>query len=106
MKVVLVIHGCWYQKHIAATYDEVADDDLEDLGLETRPSGEHPLQDRDQDVTERRTDQSSVGSHLRNTRGEVVAVLVPVLCDPGSEQLLKCRERSGREHLGAQRIAL
>lgn len=63
-------------------YDQVAGEDLQDLGLETGPASKGFLQNVDEDVAERSADKSTVKSHLGDTRGEVVAILVAVLCDP------------------------
>ena len=57
-------------------------------------------------MAERRTDKSSVYSHLGHSSSEVVTVLVAVLCDPRGKQFLKSRERSRGEHLGAEGIGL
>ena len=51
-------------------------------------------------------DKGTVEGHLGHTRGEVVAILVAVLCDPGSEDLLGTRERARGDHLGAERVRL
>lgn len=64
------------------TYDKVANEDLKDLGLQAGPSCEHSLEYTNKDVTERRTDQGAVRSHLGHARSEVVTILVAVLCYP------------------------
>jgi hypothetical protein len=64
------------------------------------------LQDVDKNVAEGSADKSTVESHLGHTRGEVVAILVAVLCDPGSEDFLGTRERTRGDHLGTQRVGL
>lgn len=51
-------------------------------------------------------DEGTVGGHLGHARGEVVAVLVAVLGEEGSEKLLDTVEGTGREHLGAERVRL
>ena len=57
-------------------------------------------------MAQRRADESAVGGHLRHPRAEVVAVLALVVRDPRREHLLQRGEAAGREHLGAQRVAL
>ena len=51
-------------------------------------------------------DEGAVCGHLGHARREVVAVLVAVLGQPRSKQLLAAGEGAGREHLGAQRMVL
>jgi hypothetical protein len=87
-------------------YDQVAGEDLQDLGLETGSASKGFLQNVDEDVTERSADKGAVEGHLGDTRGEVVAILVAVLCDPRSEHFLGTRERARRDHLGAKRVGL
>lgn len=83
-----------------STYDEIADDDLEDLGSQTGMASEQPLQHVDQGVPQWRADECAVHGHLGHARGEVVPVLVAILRDPGSEEFLEGGEGAGREHLG------
>jgi hypothetical protein len=90
----------------ARTHNEIADENLHDLGLETLAAAEHLLQDANEDVAERRADEGTVDGHLGDTRGEVVAVLAPVVGDPRGEELLQTRQRARGEHLGAQRVLL
>ena len=63
-------------------YDQVAGEDLQDLGLETGPASKGFLQNVDEDVAERSADKGTIESHLGDTRSKVVAILVAVLCDP------------------------
>jgi hypothetical protein len=88
------------------TYNQVADEDLQDLGLHAGAALEQLLQHADEDVAQRSGHQSTVDGHLRYTRGEVVAALTPVMGDPRREELLETRQRARGEHLGAQRVAL
>jgi hypothetical protein len=90
----------------ACTHNQVAHEDLENLGLQTRPSAEYLLQDGDQDVAERRADEGAVDGHLGHARGEVVALPVLVVRNPRGQKLLEAGERSGGKHLGAQRVVL
>lgn len=71
------------------TYNQIADEDLQDLSLQAGAACKHLLQDADQDMAQRRTDERAIGSHLGHARREVVAALAPVLCDPGGEDLLQ-----------------
>ena len=61
------------------TYDQVADQNLHNLGFQACPSLEDFLQQPDEDVTYRRANQGTIGSHFRNARGEVVAMLIAIL---------------------------
>lgn len=67
---------------VCDTYDEVANKDLEDLGLQAGAVGKHLLQYLDQQVAHWGTDESSVDGHLRHPGREVMAILVPVLSNP------------------------
>lgn len=91
---------------VVGTYHQVGDENLQNLGLQARSAGEQLLEDGDQDVSERRSDEGAVNSHLGHARGNVVAVLGAVVRDPGREDFLKSGERAGSEHLGAQRVRL
>jgi hypothetical protein len=88
------------------TYNQVADKNLHDLGLQTRPAGEQLLEDADQDVSERRANKGAVEGHLGHARGEVVPVLALVVRNPRREDLLQPRECARGQHLGAQRVGL
>lgn len=65
-----------------STYHQVADKNLENLGLQAGSASEQALQDIDEDVAQGSADKGAIDGHLRNACGEVVAILVPVLCDP------------------------
>lgn len=88
------------------TYDQVAKKDLEDLGLQACPTCKYALEDANQNVAHGRRDKGAKGSHLRYTRREVMAILIPVLCNPRGEKFLGCRERGAGQHLGAKRVGL
>lgn len=64
------------------TYYKIAGEDLQDLGAQACPTREDLLQQPDQKRAERSADESAIRGHLGNARGEVVAVLVPVLGQP------------------------
>ena len=87
-------------------HNQVADKNLQDLGLDTRASLEELLKHADEDMAKRRADEGAVDGHLGHTRGEVVAALAPVMGDPRRQELLQTRQSSRGEHLGAQRVAL
>ena len=70
------------------TYHQVANNDLEDLGPQTGPACKQLLENADQDMAQRGADESTVRSHLRDSRSEVVAMLVPVLCNPRCKEFL------------------
>ena len=62
--------------------------------------GEGLLKDLDQEMAERGANESTVDGHLGDARGEVVAMYVAVLGDPGGEDLLQSRQSARGEHLG------
>jgi hypothetical protein len=88
------------------TYNQIANEDLENLGLQTCAAGEDLLQDANEDVAEGRGDEHSVQRHLGDARAEVVAVLADIVGDPRSQQFLQTGEHTGGEHLRAQRVLL
>lgn len=88
------------------THNQVAEEDLQDLGLEALAALEDLLQQADEDVAEGRADEGAVDGHLGHARGEVVARLAPVVGNPRGEELLQAREGARGEHLGAQGVAL
>lgn len=57
-------------------------------------------------MAQRRANQSTVRGHLGNARSKVIAMLVAILGEPRSNELLSSSERARREHLGAQRVGL
>ena len=89
-----------------ATYNQVADENLQDLGPQARPAREESLQDADQEVAERRADEGAVEGHLGDARVDVVAMLAAVARDPRRKDFLQCREGAGREHPRAERVLL
>lgn len=88
------------------TYDDVADKNLQDLGLQTRPPSEDLLQNADKQMADWRADERAVQAHLGYSRVEVVATLAAVMRDPRSKEFLEGEEGSGGEHLGAQGVRL
>ena len=85
-----------------AAYDQIADENLQDLGLEALAASEDLLEDADEDVAERGADEGAVQGHLGHARGEVVAVLAAVVGNPRGKELLQAREGARGEQLGAQ----
>lgn len=57
-------------------------------------------------MTQRRTDESTVDSHLGYSASKVVAIPVLIMGNPGGEELLQTRQSTGCEHLGSQRVGL
>lgn len=88
------------------TYHQVADDNLHNLGLEAGAAVEDLLEHPDEDVAEGSANEGTVGGHLGDARGKVVAVLVAVLGEPRGEELLETGETTGGEHLGAEGVGL
>jgi len=88
------------------TYDQIADENLQDLGLQASPSSEHLLQYIDQKVSQWRADEGSIDRHLRHTRVDVAGMFANVLGDPRRKDFLYSRECAGSEHLCAQRVLL
>jgi hypothetical protein len=99
-------HGDKVDRVLNGRNDQVANEDLQDLGAQARPVLESLLQAPDEEVTEGRTDQSSISCHLGDSRCKVVSVLVAVLSQPRGQEFLETSESSGREHLGAQGVLL
>lgn len=94
--------GCFCSR----TYNQVANQNLEDLGLEAGAAGKDLLKNADQNVAERRADEHAVERHLGNAGAEVVAMLSDIMGDPRGEQFLQTRQHTGGEHLGAQWVGL
>lgn len=57
-------------------------------------------------MTHRGADESSIGSHFRHSRAEVVAMLASVVRKPRCNDFLKRGEGPRSEHLGAKRVLL
>ena len=88
------------------SYDQIGDDDLENLRLQAGPASERLLEEGDHNMTERCADERAVHGHLGHTASEVVPRLVAILCDPRGQELLQGRERTRCEHLGLERVLL
>lgn len=89
-----------------APYNQVADDNLQDLGLGARAPSEDLLQDANEQMAQRSADKHSVEGHLGHAGAEVVAVLADIMRNPRGEQLLQGQKDARCEHLGAQRVRL
>lgn len=94
------------ERACANTYDEVAKENLQDLGPQACAAFEDLLQNPDQQRAKRRTDKGAVRGHLWHARREVVAVLVAVLCQPRGEHLLSTGQCAGGQHLGTHWVLL
>lgn len=88
------------------TYDQVADEDLEDLSLQAGATSEDLLKNADEDMAQRGGNEHAVERHLRDARAEVVAMLADIMGEPRGEKFLKTGEHTGGEHLSAQRVLL
>ena len=89
-----------------SAYDKVANEDLQDLGLQTRAAGKDLLQDADEEMAQRGGDEHAVQGHLGHAMAEIMAVLANIVGDPGREEFLQGREDTRGQHLGAQRVRL
>ena len=69
-------------------YYKIADNNLQDFGPETGPAREHPLQNADQEVSQRGTYESTINSHLRDSRIDVVTMLADIFCNPRCQNFL------------------
>lgn len=65
-----------------ATYDQVANKDLKNLGLQASPASEQALEEVDKDMAQGGADEGAIHGHLGHARSEVVTMLAPILCDP------------------------
>ena len=94
------------KKKSGDTYNQVADDNLENLGPQAGAPAEGLLQKPNQEVAQGGADEGAICRHLGDSRGEIVAVLVAILGEPRGHELLGTRESTSREHLGPQRVLL
>lgn len=88
------------------TYNQITDENLQNLGLQAGAALEDLLESPDKEVADGGADQGTVGGHLGDAGSEVVAVLVAVLREPRGDELLSTGEGTGSQHLGAQRVVL
>ena len=64
------------------THDKIADKYLQYLCLQASASGEEPLKDTDQDVSQWRANKCTVYCHLGHSRADVVAMFAAIMGDP------------------------
>ena len=69
-------------QEVASTYDQIADQDLQNLRLQARPILENPLQETNKYVPKRRTDKSAIYGHLWYPRADIVPMLAAIVCYP------------------------
>lgn len=70
------------------TYDQIANENLQDLCRQTRPPREHSLQYTDQEVAQWRADESAVHCHLGHSRVDIMAGWTDIFCDPRCQDFL------------------
>lgn len=87
-------------------YHKVRDEDLRNLRFERCAVAEQPLENSNQGMAERSADQGAISHHLRDARGEVVAMLAAVMSEPGGQDFLDTSQGTGREHFGAEGVCL
>lgn len=88
------------------TYEQIAEQDLEDLGLQTRTAGEDLLEYANEDMAQWCTDECSVCCHLRYSGSEVTPTLCDILRDPGCEEFLQGGQCTGGQHLCTEGVGL
>ena len=76
------------------TYDQIADENLQDLCSQAGPTSKHSLQDTDQKMPQRRAYERAIGRHLWYSRIEVVPMFAAVFGDPGCKDFLHGRKRA------------
>ena len=106
LRVCQYLYSPYIQFASDMTYNQVADDNLHNLGLQAGAAVEELLQEPNEDVAHGCANQGTKSSHLGNSRSKVMAMLVTVLGQPRSQQLLETSQSTSREHLGAQRVGL
>ena len=75
----------------SCAYNQIADEDLQNLRLQAGPPRKYFLQDANQDMSQRRANESTVHGHLRHSRIDVVPVFATVMRNPGGKNLLQSR---------------
>lgn len=88
------------------TNDQVADQDLENLGLEACSIGEQFLQNADEHMPKGSTNQCAVCCHFGYSRTEIVAILAAIMREPRGQDFLQCGKSTRGEHFRPQRIRL
>ena len=64
------------------THDQIADKYLQYLCLQARSSREEPLEDTNQDVSQRRANKCTVYCHFGHSRADIVAIFAVIMGDP------------------------
>lgn len=85
--------------------NEVADQDLEDLGTGGSAISESALENINEQVTERGRDEGAVDGHHRHTWGQIAAMLL-IAGDERCKKFLESRQGTGRNHLRLKRVRL
>jgi len=88
------------------THEKIAEDDLQDLGLQTGTTGKDLLHNADEEVSQWSRDEHAVKRHLGYPMAEVVAFFANILRDPRREEFLQSREDTGGKHFGTKRVRL
>jgi hypothetical protein len=70
------------------TYNQIAEQDLKDLGLQTGPPRKDLLKNANENVAQGGADEHSVKRHLRHARAEVVAMLADIVGEPRRDEFL------------------
>lgn len=70
------------------TYNEVAGENLQNLGAQASAVGEDLLQEPDEEMADGRAEEGTIDSHFGNPGSEVVAMLVAVLGQPRGDEFL------------------
>ena len=96
----------WNARHEWGTYDEIAKENLQDLGLQACAAGKYLLEDAHEEVAQWGSDKHAVEKHFRNTGAEVVPIPADIIRDPRGQVFLSCGKHTRRQHLGAQRVLL
>lgn len=81
--IYIIIKSAWVLVLIIGgiTYDQIANENLQDLRPQASPPGKQLLQHVDQEMTQRRTDEGTVDGHLRHAGVDIVAVFASVFGD-------------------------
>lgn len=85
--------------------NEIADQDLENLGAGGGTVSESALEDIDEQMTERGRDEGTVDGHHGHTGSQIASMLL-VAGNERGEKFLEGRESSGRDHLRLKRVRL
>ena len=70
------------------TYDQIAEKDLEYLGLKTCPIRKYFLQDTDEHMPKWSADHCAICCHFRYSGTEIMAMFATIVRKPGCQNLL------------------